>query len=94
MDDVASRGGDGGDDSGGGDGGDDSGGGDDSCGGDGGVDSGGGDLYIMLLLRLLVCLTLFVIIHFPHHHLFHRCFCLRHHHLSSMLCYLKELLYL
>ena len=46
-------------------GGNDDGGGDDSGGGDGGDDSGGGDLYIMLLLRLLVCLTLFVIIHFP-----------------------------
>ena len=32
--------------------------------GGGGDDSGGGDLYIMLMLRLFVCLTRFVIIHF------------------------------
>ena len=44
---------------------DDGGGGYDSGGGDGGDDSGGGDLYIMLMLRLFVRLTRFVIIHFP-----------------------------
>ena len=45
--------------------GDDDDGGDDSGGGDGGDDSGGDDLYIMLMLRLFVCLSRFVIIHFP-----------------------------
>ena len=41
-------------------GGNDDGGSDDSGGGD-----GGDDLYIMLMLRLFVCLSRFVIIHFP-----------------------------